>query len=520
MTSDKGRRTEPKLLRQRARERMRERKVDPEQFDPQDMRSALEELQVHQFELEIQNEELHTTQVELADSRDRYRALYEFAPVGYLSIDEEDHILELNRTAGGILGGERERLVGVRLSDFVAPESYDDYRRHREAVRATGESRDCELALHTVGGRRWYVELHSSREAAPPGELRCALNDITARRRTEHALAERTAEVRASEARLRTIVDTVPTAILTVGERGRIASANPAAERVFGCSAQDLVGRSLTELLTEAYAREYERYLDDPAACTDWPEQREISARRADGAMFPAEAAIAAVEDAALCVVALRDLTETRHLEHEVLNAVETERFRIGSDLHDGVAQQLAGLAMTARGLANRLQQRTVPEAELADTVNDGLQQAGRDLRAAIHDLSPLDMQGADLRTCLEALAQDATDRMGIDCSVHGDANTEPDPRAGPQLLRIAREAVQNAWKHGRPTEVRIHLDDYGHGVQLAIRDDGVGCDADNPEGMGLRIMRYRARLLGARLEVGNCPEGGTVVTCTLPGTR
>jgi len=520
------------LLRRQARERAGGGAADPGELDANDVRSLVEELRVHQFELEIQNEELRAAQTRLAESRDRYQALYELAPGGYLTLDEGDRIVECNNAASALLGQPHERLLGARMGDFVAPESIDTYHHHWAGATAGGHGVS-ELALHNLRGHRWYIQFETSAEAAPPQRLLCALSDITARKRAEQGLAnanarlesrvaERTAELRASEAHLGTILETVPTGIVTVDTQGVIATMNPAADRIFGDGGHGAIGYPLVSLLAQPYAGEYERYLRNPA---DYPRYRpaagrEIEARRRDGTLFPAEIAVTYVDEIERFVIALRDVSESRRLESEVLHAVEDERARVSRELHDGVGQKLAGLAMTARGVAAR-QAPDATDSETLGQFSSELQSAVRDLRGAIHDLNPEDLAGQDLATALERLAREAGERYGVTCAYVGpSAPPEPARNIAVQLLRIASEALYNALRHGGPSRVELTLEPREGGLTLTVSDDGVGLDPEQAqgqsEGMGLRIMRYRARMIGAHLEIGDQRAGGVAVRCSL----
>jgi PAS domain-containing protein len=112
-------------LRKRAEAIANASDTDVGSMSPKDIQRLVFELQVHQLELELQNEELRDTQTQLQESRDRYADLYDFAPVGYISVDNGGFVLEANFTACSMLGVERESLLGSKFSRFVVPESQD-----------------------------------------------------------------------------------------------------------------------------------------------------------------------------------------------------------------------------------------------------------------------------------------------------------------------------------------------------------------------------------------------------------
>lgn len=145
------------------------------------VRRLVHELEVHQIELEMQNEELLRAQMELAESLDRSNELYDFAPVSYVTLDGEGRILQANLRAAMILGVERAKLLGQRFSRFVVPDDQDAFYLHRQAVFSGASKRSCELELLTANGTRIAVQLESNtveeREAADA--WRCTISDIS-----------------------------------------------------------------------------------------------------------------------------------------------------------------------------------------------------------------------------------------------------------------------------------------------------------------------------------------------------
>jgi PAS domain-containing protein len=118
---------ELKKLRSRAEKSLRRRSVVPKVSPDEDVERLIQELRVHQIELEMQNEELRNAQAELAESRDRYFDLYDLAPVGYFTLDEKGLILEVNLACADLLGSDRAALIQQRFSRFVSPDSQDAF---------------------------------------------------------------------------------------------------------------------------------------------------------------------------------------------------------------------------------------------------------------------------------------------------------------------------------------------------------------------------------------------------------
>ncbi len=177
-------------LRQRAEEALRGSPSDASDLSPEAVGHLIHELQVHQIELELQNEELQRAYLEIEKSRDRYSDLYDFAPAGYLTLNEDGRIVEANLTSAKWLGQMRTKLVGRRFSDFVAAEDQDTLQLHLKKHFAQQPEASCEIQATREDGTHFYLRLDSILRADSQGQpvVRLALSDITERKRAELAL--------------------------------------------------------------------------------------------------------------------------------------------------------------------------------------------------------------------------------------------------------------------------------------------------------------------------------------------
>ena len=174
-----------------ARKEAAQSSEDRESRSPEGIRQVLHELQVHQIELEMQNEELRRTQVELDAARARYFDLYDLAPVGYCTLSEKGLILEANLTAATLLGVARGALVQQPISRFICPEDQDRYYRFRQQLVATGAPQACELRMRRADAAPFWARLEATvaPDAAGAPGCRVVLSDITERRQLEEAQA-------------------------------------------------------------------------------------------------------------------------------------------------------------------------------------------------------------------------------------------------------------------------------------------------------------------------------------------
>jgi PAS domain S-box-containing protein len=182
-----------KELRSRAEKSLLRRSVDSKAFPDKDIEKLIQELRVHQIELEMQNEELRNAQEELAESRDRYFDLYDLAPIGYVTLDEKGLIQEVNLTCADLLGSDRAALIRERFSRFVSPGSQDAFYSHWKQSLRTDSKQICELELKRKGGQAFYAQLQSiavKENEGKAGRLRTAVVDITVRKAAEMALLD------------------------------------------------------------------------------------------------------------------------------------------------------------------------------------------------------------------------------------------------------------------------------------------------------------------------------------------
>jgi signal transduction histidine kinase len=210
-------------------------------------------------------------------------------------------------------------------------------------------------------------------------------------------------------------------------------------------------------------------------------------------------------------------LERSRRLEREIVNISDAEQRRIGQDLHDGLCQYLAGLTCSASSLRDDLQKLKINTgADAAEELVKLLQDAVVQTRDLARELVPAQVNCLGLVLALESLTQSVTRLHGLTCSFRfsgGSANW--DEQTAVHLYRIAQEAISNATRHGKARNVLVFLDALDRSISLRVLDDGVGISESDSEGMGLTIMRYRARSIGGQLTVERRNGAGTAVSCT-----
>jgi two-component system CheB/CheR fusion protein len=256
---------------------------------------------------------------------------------------------------------------------------------------------------------------------------------------------------------------------------------------------------------------------------------REVQARRKDGSIFPGDLAVSEFYDGKpLFTGIVRDISQRKAMEAEVLQIAEAEQRRIGQELHDDAQQQLSALTMIARNAADSLTPflEKVPELSSVQTKVErlvkGLRDANQSLREVARGLVPLQVESHGLGDALTKLADQVRDLHAVACQCSIDDTLDIDDAGlATHLYRIAQEAVNNSLKHGSAKQIDIRLGSIDRTAILQIIDDGVGIvHTDEKRGRGLQIMAYRAGLIGGVLTVRKGETGGTVVSCALPRSR
>jgi signal transduction histidine kinase len=216
----------------------------------------------------------------------------------------------------------------------------------------------------------------------------------------------------------------------------------------------------------------------------------------------------------------LMAIPEQKHLEWECLRVSERECNRIGQDLHDDLCQVLAGMTFMMRALSQRAVRLGGNLAADIDELNDQLIGATNRVRSMAHGLFPAQLNYATLRHALHEFARQTKTRFGVEVTI--DLSRKLGRHSADQIIhlyRIAQEAVSNSVRHGQATAIRIVVSAVGRGGEMVIEDNGKGFPgaAARPEGIGMHVMQYRAKILGGQLRFRNFAPHGAVIEIAYP---
>lgn len=213
----------------------------------------------------------------------------------------------------------------------------------------------------------------------------------------------------------------------------------------------------------------------------------------------------------------MQDITERKQLEESILGLSEKIRSEIGLELHDELGQQLTGIGFFGKMLENKLATRGMAEAADAARIVQSVADAIDQTRALARGLYPVELAENGLVDALEQLAHNTQAIFGIECTFKTlDPMITYKDETAIHLYRIAQEAISNAIKHGKASRIQVSLQPDEDGIHLSVSDNGIGLDrstSSNPHSMGLRIMEYRASLIGATLNILRGAQGGTTIS-------
>jgi PAS domain S-box-containing protein len=338
----------------------------------------------------------------------------------------------------------------------------------------------------------------------------------------DQALAEQ------ARARLAAIVQDSDDAIFSETFDGVITSWNRGAERLFGYSETEALGRASTEIVPSERPAE-ERQIIAGIRRGEQLEERAFETIRIckDGTSVHVLQTISPINDAhgrhvGVSIIA-RDVTARKNLEREVLESTGREQQRIGQELHDSLGQELTGLSYLAKSLAQKLAASDNPHGETAQTIATGIQRALREVRSAVQGLVPVEVDSSGFMVALEKLTAQTQERCGIECHIDSCEPLQVDDNVlATHLFRIVQEAINNAVKHAGARHITVRPESHNGTLTVTVEDDGVGIAEHDRRngGMGLRIMQYRAGVIDATVDIRPASAGGTAVVCLVRNQR
>jgi PAS domain S-box-containing protein len=451
---------------------------------------------------------------DLRETETRFRVMADSAPVMLWMAGTDGRCTYFNQGWLRFTGRTMAQELGEGWAEGIAAE---DFQRAMSTyldalVVRRAFAMEYRLRRHD-GAMRWIFDQGAPRFAAD-GEFVGYIGscvDVTEAKEARLGLERVTADLRRGDARTRAILESVTDAILGIDPTGRITAINPAGERLFAARATTVVGRNVREFMVLPWPP------GELRAASSGPRVAELDVARADGTFFPAQVVASRPEpdDPERLSLVVRDESERRDHERDLLESCDALQQRVGRDLHDGLGQLLTGIAFLAKEIEGQVPPPAAAKAaRLLELINKGVETT----QSIARGLAPLHLEAMTLGDALRDLASLTRYANAITCDLHdAPLACEPDAPARTHLFLIAQEAVTNALRHGAPSRIEIEL---GGGATprnvLRIADDGRGAVLPPPSrGLGLASMSQRARLIGGRLEIGRSSLGGLEIRCT-----
>lgn len=467
---------------------------------PASMTEALERLDVETARRVQAEERLHETE-------ERFRNLSERAgKFLWISDPQTNELIYVSP-------GYEEVWARTREDSYLSPEAWaSSFKRGGPRTTVLTDNPRREQVYQVAGpdgSARWIRDrIFPIRDGA--GNVQRILGiaeDITDAKHIHDTLAKSAAQTKA-------LLAIVPDLLFRLRKDGTILEFNAGSENELALPGANLVGKNIKGVLPTPLATQAMQQLAQAIRT------RTVQTFNAQYLMpnelrdFEARS-VNCGDDEVLVLV--RDVTERKRMEREIVEASSREQQRIGEDLHDGLGQHLTGITFLTKALERKLGGKSPEEAKEAAEIGRLIMQALAQTRNLARGLFPAELERNGLTAALRELTESIARTCGVRCVLRANETISiHDNVLATHVFRIAQEAINNSIKHSRAKNIEVTLDLQGDKTELTVTDDGAGFSPEAKlEGLGLRIMHYRARRIGGELHVATTDKGGTSVTCS-----
>lgn len=496
----------------------------------------LHELQAYQIELEMQNRKLRETQLMLEETRDRYARLYDFAPVGYLTLDEKGNVLEINLTGATLLGLDRAEIIGQPFAARLASGEAHAFLHHlHQAFRSPGNV-VTELKLSNRDAEPCYVRLESASVLSETRICLTVMTNITEQKRLAMELQQKLTEQEA-------LLATIPAIVFYMDMNLRYMTVSQVFAGFLGRPVAEVIGKSDFELFPHEQAEYFQRINREVLESGALRSGLERQLADVNGNMvyvstvlapfYDNENRIAGLVGVGIDVSQIRKaasinqelMQQNRMLTQNLFSMQESERRLLARELHDELGQWLTAIHAEAQAIENMLDEGHKIEASVL-AINNSASKMHSVIRDMLSQLRPalLDELGLADSLC-ELVDQWKKHHPGIasELVLEGNLNGLSE-NVNITIYRIVQEALSNASNYANPDHVSVWVRreaaamPHADVVSLCVEDNGQGFEPKQiAKGLGLLGMRERAIAAGGEFALHSAPGAGVRIEVRLP---
>lgn len=497
----------------------------------------LHELQVYQVELEMQNHELREAQQALEETRDRYANLYDFAPVGYLTLDESGRVLEINLTGAAMLGMERANIVSKPFASCLADGDIHAFFHHlRQAFRSTVNI-VTELKIMNRDGKPSYIRLESAAVLSETRACRTVMTNITEQKRMALALQQARTEQEA-------LLSAIPAIVFYKDMNLRYVTVSQVFAGFLGRPVEDVLGKTDCELFPRELAEDFQRISLEVLESGEFRTGMENRLTDANGNTVYLSTVLAPFYNPAGNIAGLLGvgidispfkkaanlnqelMLQNRTLTQNLYSIQESERRHLARELHDELGQWLTAIHAEAQAIDSMLDGREHKIAASVQAIGESASEMHKVIRGMLRQLRPALLDELGLADSLRELVnQWHLHHGGIACELvlEGDIDGFGE-NTNITAYRIIQEALSNIAKYSEADRVIVQLRrEPGEtpdldALSLCVEDNGKGFDPDQlHSGLGLLGMRERAIAAGGEFSLCNTAGLGVRIDVRLP---
>ncbi len=310
--------------------------------------------------------------------------------------------------------------------------------------------------------------------------------------------------------------------IITTLKDGRFIDVNESYTRLVGYSKEELIGETTTSINFIVNNEEREKFVAELMISGKLSNYETHVYSRIKGIRtFSLSAEIIELQEIKYIILVGYDVSDQIRLEKEVLTITGRERYKIGQYLHDDLGQHIVGIEAMCAILENRMRTHESPDVAMLEEINEYLREAHEKARSMASGLCPVRLEENGLSSAIEELTATTAKFYNIKCVFHNHNSQIKiyNSQIAINMYYIVRESVNNAVKHGKASEINITYSSNQGYIFLIVMDNGTGFDPLKNDfcGMGLSLIKYRARAIGGSVEISSSPGTGTSIMLKLP---